>query len=89
MKTIIIALAAVFMLVGCGASMTEDNPFGISDPNQVQVWINAAVAAGQTSQAIGVATGNPAMIGYGAVLVVLGGWITRNILMKGKKDGEP
>ena len=84
---IVIILCVLMLCAGCGAKMTEENPFGIQDPNQVQAWIATAVSAGQASQALGVATGNPAMIGYGAILVVLGGWITNNILKKEKQDG--
>lgn len=84
----VIVICLLLLFAGCGAPITQENPFGIQDPNQVQAWINAAVAAGQTTQAVGIATGNPAMIGYGALLVVLGGWITSNILRKDKKNGE-
>jgi len=84
---IVIVCCLLAICAGCGAPITKENPFGISDPNAVQAWIATAVSAGQASQALGVATGNPAMIGYGAILVVLGGWITNNILKKGKDNG--
>lgn len=87
-KRLLVSVLLLLVIGGCGAPMTEDNPLGISDPNHVQEWVNFGVSIGQTTQAVGVATGNPAMIGYGAVLVVLGGWITNNILKKGKKNGE-
>jgi len=87
MKNVLLIGVLLLLVGGCGAQMTQENPFGIADPNQVQMWISAAVAAGQTSQALGLATGNPAMIGYGAALVLIGGWITSNVL-KGKKNGE-
>lgn len=86
---IVIICCALMVIAGCGAPITQENPFGIQDPNQVKAWVDLGVGIGQTSQTLGVATGNPAMIGYGAILVVLGGWITNNILKKGKKDGEP
>lgn len=81
-----IVLCCILML-GCGAEMTSENLLGI-DPNDVQPWVDFGIAIGQAAQAGGVATGNPALIGYGAILVVLGGWITNNILKEGKKDGE-
>jgi len=78
----------LIVMEGCGAPITEDNPLGISDPNQAQLWFDAGVTSGQAVQGVGVATGNPAMIAMGAALVTLGMWLTNNVLKKEKKDGE-
>lgn len=57
-------------------------PEGI-DPNAVRPWVDFGVTVGRAAQAGGAATGNPAMIAYGAALVALGGYITNTILKKG------
>ena len=87
MRIVIICCALVMLSAGCMGQMTEENPFGI-DPNDVQPWVDLGIAIGRAAQTGGVATGNPALIGYGAVLVLVGGWVTNNILKKGDKDGE-
>ena len=84
---IIITICVLMVCAGCGAPTTQDNPFGIQDPNQVQAWVDLGVSIGQAAQGGGIATGNPAMIGIGAALVVLGGWVTNNVLKKGKQNG--
>lgn len=84
---IVITICVLMVCAGCGAPMTQENPFGIQDPNAVQAWVDLGVSIGQASQAGGIATGNPALIGYGAVLILIGGWVTNNILKKGKENG--
>ncbi|GAH16730.1 unnamed protein product [marine sediment metagenome] len=74
-------------LIGC-TSPTTNNPLGFADPNQVQVWFNAGVESGQALQAVGVATGNPAMMGYGAALAILSAYLATIVIRKEKKDGE-
>lgn len=87
MKRIIITLIVLCILAGCGAPITEENPLGI-DPNEAQVWFNAGVESGQALQAVGAATGNPAMMGYGAALAILSAYLATIVIRKGKQNGE-
>lgn len=86
MKVVIIC-CILAVCAGCGSPITEENPLGI-DPNEAQVWFNAGVESGQAVQAVGAATGNPAMIGYGVALAGISGWLSMFIIKKGKEDGE-
>lgn len=80
-------LLAVILLCVCGCSldlMTDENPMGFVDPNQAAAIFAAGQSTATTGQAVGVATGNPAVIGIsalaGAVLTALGA-----SYLKGKK----
>lgn len=84
---IVIICCVLAVCAGCGAPITEENPLGI-DPNEAQVWFNAGVQTGQGVQAVGAATGNPAMMGYGAALAILSAYLATIVIRKGKKDGE-
>jgi len=65
-------IALLFFVCGCdmlaqlGADPNETN---LLDPNQV----NVLVSSGHAVQAIGVATGNPKLIGIGILLVTIAG----------------
>jgi len=66
----------LFVITGCGAPMTSENPFGFVDPNGVKLFFDAGVKTGQAIQGVGTATGNPAMLAYGAGLVIISGYLT-------------
>lgn len=78
----------VVWLVGCGAEMTADNPYGIKDPNQIQEWFDLGVIAGQGIQVAGAAIGNVYMIAYGGLLILVGGTAGQILFNKKKKEGE-
>lgn len=85
MKKLIVSLAMLLCVAGCSLDlMTQDNPLGFTDPNQGAAIFNAGSQVAGTAQAVGVATGNPALIGVGAlaggVVTVLG-----SSYLKGKK----
>ena len=84
---IVIIICLLAICSGCGFPITEENPFGV-DPNEAQVWFNAGVETGQALQTIGAATGNPAMMGYGAALAIVSAYLATIVIRKGKKDGE-
>ena len=87
---IVVACLVIIVLcvVGCGAPITANNPFGINDPNQAQGWINLGVAIGRGVQTTGMATGNPMMIAYGAMLILTGGTAAQILFGNKKKEGE-
>lgn len=80
LKYIAIMVILLFM-AGCGIlssqAITEDNPLGFVDPNQAAAFFEAGRSAAGTAQAVGVATGNPALIGGSvlttAIIMLLGG----------------
>lgn len=85
---ILFGLVVCLIMVGC-TTPSQDNPFGISDPNQVQGWINYGVLVGQGTTAAGAATGNPYLLAWGAGLVAGGGVLTTILFgTKKKKEGE-
>ena len=72
-------------IIGCNSdNITPDNPFGFDDPNAIQSYFDAGYQAGLAAQAVGVAIGNPALIGFGLLMTVVFGNIGIN-LIKGKK----
>jgi len=82
-----IAFVAVILLFVAGCSldlMTDDNPLGFKDPNQATTWFQAGQQAAATGQTVGIATGNPAIVGgsvlAGVIITLLGG-----SYLKGKK----
>lgn len=78
---------AVGLIAGC-VTPTQDNPFGIADPNAVQQWIDIGIGAGQGMVATGTATGNPYLLAWGAGLVTVGGLMSTILFGKRKNDGE-
>ena len=65
-------IALLFFVTGCDmlAQIAIDpNGLPVADANQV----NALVSSGHAVQAIGVATGNPKLIGIGILLVTIAG----------------
>ena len=81
-------IGLAIMLAGC-QQPTADNPFGIQDPNQVEAWIEIGKIIGQSSVAVGAATGNPYALAWGGGLIALGGILTSLLLRKGKvENGE-
>jgi len=84
---ILLVLVVCLIVVGCVAP-TQDNPFGIADPNQVQGWIDFGVGLGQGAAAAGAATGNPYLLAWGAGLVAGGGILTSILFGRKKKEGE-
>ena len=85
---ILLLITLFFILSGCAAEqITEENPFGITDPNQAQSWFTAGVESGQAIQAVGGATGDAALMGFGATLSIVSGYLATVILGKGKKNG--
>ena len=87
MKIVITVCALMIIISGCGAERTPENPLGI-DPNEAQVWFNAGVESGQALQAVGIATGEPAIIGYGAALAMISGYLAILMIGKEKKNAE-
>lgn len=88
-KFLYVTCASMFLLSGCLpflTSVTEDQPFGTLDPNTVQPWIDAAVAAGLATQTIGTATGNPALIGMGVLVATIASVLGIGLLKK--KGGD-
>ena len=82
-------IGLAIILAGCQVQPTADNPFGINDPNQVEAWIEIGKIIGQSSVAVGVATGNPYALAWGGGLIALGGILTSLLLRKGKvENGE-
>ncbi len=80
-------LIIVFVLSMCGCSldlMTENNPLGFVDPNIGAAFFEAGLSAAGTAQAVGTATGNPALIG-GSVLATLIVTALGASYLKGKK----
>jgi hypothetical protein len=77
----------LLLLAGCSAlqTATPDQPLGGIDPNDVQAWINTAVAAGQTTTAVGTATGNPAVAGTGSLIAIIAGAVGATLI--GRKAG--
>ena len=82
----LICVFGVCIIVGC-TTPTQDNPFGISDPNGIQSLIIYGVGIGQGMSTTGAATMNPYLLAYGAGLVLIGG-IATSILFPKKKEGE-
>jgi hypothetical protein len=81
-------IGLAIMLAGC-QQPTAGNPFGINDPNQVESWIEIGKIIGQSSVAVGTATGNPYALAWGGGLIALGGILTSLLLKKGKvENGE-
>lgn len=86
---VIMCLAIIVVcVVGCGAPMTADNPYGVKDPNQVQEWFDLGVITGRGVQAAGAAIGNVYMIAYGGLLILVGGTAGQILFNKKKKEGE-
>lgn len=85
MKKIVFTAILLIFIAGCSLDlMTEDNPLGFKDPNQATAYFNAGLQVAQTGQTVGVATGNPAVVGgsvlAGILIAALGG-----SYLKGKK----
>ncbi|MHC4398000.1 MAG: hypothetical protein ACYS1A_20345 [Planctomycetota bacterium] len=86
MKIAFITIILLFV-AGCGLDlMTDDNPLGFKDPNQGAALVAAAQSGAATTQAVGVATGNPALIGGGVLAGILIAALGGSYL-KGKKNG--
>ena len=82
---IVIAVMAL-ILWGCSAeNMTQENPLGFNDINDAIMWFQAGQTAAQTGQAIGVATGNPAIIAGSTLALLIIGAIGSNLLKREKK----
>ena len=86
MKKWLISIVFVLLLCGCSLDlMTDENPLGLTDPNQATAFFEAGRSAATTGQVVGTATGNPAIIGIsvlgGIILTVLGA----SYIKKGKK----
>lgn len=75
----------VVLLVGCGAPITEGNPFGLDDPNQIKAWADFIVVIGESTQGVGAATASPQLLVYGALLVLVGGTAGR-LITGNRKD---
>ena len=86
-RVVFICLMLLFVF-GC-VTPTQDNPFGIRDPNEVQRWIETGIVVGQSAVAVGTTTGNPYAVAWGGGLVAVG-TVLASILFGGrkKKDGE-
>lgn len=85
MKKWLISIVIVLCMCGCSFDlMTDENPLGLVDPNTGAAYFEAGLSAAGTGQAVGAATGNPAIIGIsalgGIILTVLGA-----SYLKGKK----
>lgn len=84
-----ILLVAVVLLAFCGCSMenvTPDNPMGFNDPNVGATFFTAGFNAARAGQAVGTATGNPAIVaGSTLVLLALGGIGAK--YLQGNKNG--
>ena len=88
MKTKVVLLCVLcFSIVGC-VSPTKDNPWGISDPNQVKEWIEYGTSIGTAATAAGAATGNPYLLAWGGGLVTVGGALTLILFGNKKKEEE-
>ena len=87
-KKIVFAAVILLFVAGCGVlssqAVTEDNPLGFVDPCQAVAFFTAGQQAAALGQTVGVATGNPALIGgsvlAGIIVTLLGG-----SYLKGKK----
>ncbi len=69
-RTCIFCVSFVCLLcAGCQflASVTSENPFGVIDPNTA----GAVVEIGEAVGAVGVVTGNPALVGSGILLTAI------------------
>ena len=75
----------LLVVSGCSflAEVTMDNPTGSIDPNTVAAGAEALVAVGGAAQAVGAATANPAIVGAGVLIAVVGGALIA--ILKGKK----
>lgn len=87
-KKICIVIVGVLVLLIAGCQMgavSPENPLGITDPNQAIVWFEAGRQAATAGQAIGLATGNPAIIAGSTIALILIGAIGTTYLKKEKK----
>lgn len=74
MKKMVIVMCLCMFVGSCGLLQRVGESGEVTlvlDPNAVGPWLNAAYATGQASQAIGIATGNPALVGGGILLAVV------------------
>jgi len=90
-KQIVMFCIASLLLIAISScameQVTPENPFGITDPNQVQLISDVGVSTGQTIQAVGAASGNSTAVGLGAAIAIISGWLTTIVLGKDKKNG--
>jgi len=88
MKRVLASLIVLLFMGGCGVlspqAVTEDNPLGVVDVNQAVAFFTAGQQAAALSQTVGAATGNPALVGGGALAGVIVTLLGASYL-KGKK----
>lgn len=86
MKKIAIIII-VLLCASCSLEQaTQDNPLGFDDPNTAVVWFQAGQQAAQTGQAVGVATGNPALIAGSTLALLIIGAVGANYIRRNNGD---
>ena len=86
MKKVCIAGALIILIAGCQLELVSpDNPLGIADPNQALAWFEAGKQVGTGTQAVGVAVGNPAIIGVGLLIATVSAILGASVVKKKEK----
>lgn len=69
-KRIVFVCALLLFFAGCGflREVTEEKPFGPTDPNTVAKWVDLGQKIGEGTKTTGVVLGRPEIVGLGLLI---------------------